>query len=126
MDIKNMQELLAVAKARNLNVPSVVVAAADTHIMEGVVMGRREGFIKPILLGNAEEIKKILLAYEENPADYEIFNADTNEEACALAIKLIKDKRAKIVIKGMIETGKLMGALFNSNTGLFYSGITIK
>ena len=85
-----------------------VVAAHDSHIMEAVVASKKDGVIKPTLIGKADEIKKILAELKEPEADYTIIDTPDDDASVAKAIELVKAGELDMLIKGIIETGQLM------------------
>ena len=95
-----------------------VVAAHDSHIMEAVVASKKDGVIKPTLIGKADEIKKILAELKEPEADYTIIDTPDDDASVAKAIELVKAGELDMLIKGIIETGQLMKQMVKSGTGI--------
>ena len=119
MKIHNIEDIVNTAKEMRLGVPAAVSGAAALHVIEPVLKGKQDGYIRPILIGDGEKIAEILRQCGEDPqAGYEIVDAKDDAEICAATVRLIKEKKAKIVIKGLIETGTLLSALLNDDTGI--------
>ena len=91
--------------------------------MEAVITAKRDGIIKPTLIGHEGEIKSILADFGEPEADYAIVQADSLEDAVDKAIEMVHTGRADLIVKGIIETGQLMKKLVNKETGICESGL---
>ena len=119
MKIHNMEDIVNTAKEMKLGVPAAVSGAADLHVIEPVLKGKQDGYIRPVLIGDEAKITEILRQCGEDPRDgYEIVDAKDDAKICAATVRLIKEKKAKMVIKGLIETGTLLSALLNDDTGI--------
>jgi phosphotransacetylase len=95
-----------------------VVAAHEEHTLDAVALAAKDGLISPILLGNTDEIRKILkhLGCPESLVQME--EAANPGEAALRAATLVKEARADCIMKGNIETGVLMKVLVNRETGI--------
>lgn len=123
MKITKLDELFSLAKEKNLNRNAALVAAHEAHIMEAVVKAKKDGLIKPILIGNAPEIEKILVEYEGSTEGYHIIDSPSNDESVAIAIRMVKEKKVDLIIKGMIETADLMRQMLKKETGICIKGV---
>ena len=114
-----MEDLVNTAGAMRLNVPAAVAGAADLHVIEPVVKGKQDGYIRPLLIGDAEQIVHILRECGEDPGQgYDIIDAKDDEAVCQTTVRLVKERKAKMIVKGLIETGTLLSALLNDDTGI--------
>lgn len=117
MVISGFQEL----KARLHNIPpkaAVVAAAHDEHTLEAVFAARRDGLIRPLLVGRREEILAIARRLGQALSPEDVVDAD-GEEACARqAVALIRAGRGAMLIKGMLQTGALLKAVVHKETGI--------
>lgn len=115
---RTINEFVEETKGMKLGAKAGIVAAADSHIMEAVVDARRDGIIAPVLLGDEARIKEILADFGENEADYEIVDVPDNETAVAEAIRLVKEGKLDILVKGLLETAVLMKQMVARETGI--------
>lgn len=95
-----------------------VAAAHDPDVLHAVAAARREGIAKAILTGNPAEITMILQELGENPEDYPILPAETDEECAALAVSCIRAGRANLLMKGILSTSTMMKAVIDKEQGL--------
>ena len=115
---RNIEEFVGETLKRSLGCRAGVVAAADPHIMEAVVAAKKDGVIKPTLIGEEEKIRKVVADYGEPAEDYVIVNAGSNEEAVSKAIELVKAGELDIMVKGLIDTATLMKQMVKGETGI--------
>lgn len=95
----------------------VVASAEDDFVLEAICAAERESLIVPILIGNKKEISAKLESMNYS-GESTIIEAETAEEAAALAVKMIRAGEADILMKGLLETRVLLKAVVNSDTGI--------
>lgn len=79
---------------------------------------RNEGLMDCLLVGHAEEIKRIAAQHGYEVSDAEIIEAATDEEAAQVCVDLVREGRAGFILKGILQTGTLLKAVVNKQTGL--------
>ena len=121
--INTIQGIVDAAKGGSSGVIAVA-AAHDEPVVEAVVAARKEGMAIPILVGHADEIRRMLKNLNEDPDSYEIIAADTDTDSAAKAVALCAEGRANFLMKGILGTADLMRAVFNKECGLRTSHLT--
>ena len=113
--LKDFSDLLQ--QARKLEKVKVSVAAAeDEAVLTAVKYACDLGFVDPILVGDAEKINKIALKIKlEN---YEVVDSPSPEESAEIAVKLVKENKAKVLMKGLVNTSVYLRAILNRENGL--------
>lgn len=115
--IHNMSELMALAKNGE---PSrlAVVCAQDEHVLEAVMNAEKLGIVRPILVGNGEEIRAAMekLGYDSDVV--RIIDEKDKPEACMIAARLVRDGEADVIMKGFVDTAIIMRAVLNRENGL--------
>ncbi len=117
MKLTKLEQLVERAKSSNLK-NLVVAAAADEPVLEAVCTARREKIIEPILVGNKSEIIKIADKLNLQISDVEIIDEPDDAKASAISVKLIRDGRAEILMKGFVQTSTLLKAVLDKENGL--------
>lgn len=115
--VKQLSQLIELAKAKD-SVTVAVAQAADKEVFEAVVNAQKEGIAKALLTGDTEKISAILTEMGENPADFTIIQADSDEECAFKAVEQVRLGNANILMKGLLSTGTFMKAVINRDTGL--------
>ena len=116
-NFRHLSEILEIAKdqsSENL----VVAAAEDLHVLQAVLHAREENIIHPLLVGDSGRILEICrqneLALEEIP----ILDEKDPAKCCEIAINLIRQGEASILMKGQVSTATLLKAVLDKDRGL--------
>ena len=115
--IKNLAELRAMIAAGEKKT-CAVACAHDAHTLEAIMTMRNEGLMNCLLVGHTEEIKQIAAAHNYEVSEEEIIEAATDEEAAQVCVDLVRDGKAGFILKGILQTGTLLKAVVNKQTGL--------
>ena len=97
---------------------AVVAAAHEEHTLQAVFAARRDGLVQPILVGRREEIRSIAEGLGEELDPGQVVDAASDEECAARAVGLIRSGAGAMLIKGMLQTGTLLKAVVNKETGI--------
>jgi phosphate butyryltransferase len=100
-----------------------IAVANDHHSLEAAVEARKAGVVKPILVGDKNIISGILKEMGESFPDEDIYDEADGPNACELAVRLVREKKADFLMKGIIDTGVLLKAVVNKETGLAKGGL---
>lgn len=115
--IKTIEQL--VQKAQEIETKTLVVAcAADEHVLQAVEMARKANIIEGILVGNKEEIERILISIDASLTDYNIIDEKDNNEACLHSVKLVSSNDSYFLMKGLVDTSTILKAALNKEFGL--------
>lgn len=113
-DFKQLRQLVESVDKRTV----AVVAAHDAHTLEAVLKTKDEGILDHILIGKKDEIIKIgnELGYDVSPDV--IIDSDTDEDAVAKGLDLIKTGGADFLQKGTLQTSTLLKGVVNKENGI--------
>ena len=111
MEYKNFEELFAKLKESTEKKTCVVADAGDEHTLDAVVKAAKDGLMIPVLIGNEDEIKRILTELGEDPAGYQIVPCESDEPSAQKACELVKEGKANAIMKGRLETSTIMHAV---------------
>jgi len=115
--LKTFDEVLR--KAKDYGPKKMAVAAAQAEdVLRAVESARTEGLTDSILVGDKKEIIRIANEMGIDPANYEIINKTDKTEAARCAVKLVRDRKASILMKGMMGTARLLKAILDKEIGL--------
>lgn len=119
---KSLSDFLPFCKE---NVPQKnlgVIKGEDAHTLEAVVKAQAEGVIKAVITGNEEKIIETLKSLGADPADYEIINTESDEEAIQKTIDMVHEGKVDFLMKGLIETKDLMKKMVAKESGMRVPG----
>ncbi len=114
---RHFEEIAEAAKQLPVRARMAVAGAADRAVLESCIEALDGGIVTPVLVGNRESISSILRDLGRDPGDFEIAEAAAGEEG-SKAVELVRDGRASVLMKGMIETRDLLKPVVNRETGL--------
>jgi phosphate butyryltransferase len=109
---------------KDLPIQRLVVAMAnDDHVIEAVELARKKQAIKPILIGPSDAIKHLLQVHQYPLDEYILIDAMSAEEAAMKAVEMIKNKKADLLMKGLLDTKVLLKMVVNKETGIRDEGL---
>ncbi len=117
MQIKSLNYFIQ--KAKNTPTKKLVVAAAeDEPVLSAISEAIKENIIEPILVGNAKKIENIASLIKFSLSGIEIINEENPSVACKIAVNLIREGRAQILMKGLVGTADYLRAILDKENGL--------
>ena len=106
-------------KAKGYGPKKIAVASAGAEdVLKAVEAARKEGLADSILVGDKKEIIQIANKKGIDPTNYEIIDMLDKTEATRCAVELVRNKKASILMKGMIGTARLLKAILDKEIGL--------
>jgi len=106
-------------KARSHPPKRLVLAAAhDENALEAVVNANNQGIVSAILVGDKAKIDALAQKLGIDLGGFRIIDEADNDKAAAIAVKLVKEKEADILMKGNLGTSNLLKAVLNKEYGL--------
>lgn len=116
MTLKSFAALADEADRLTEPVPVAAAGGADATVIQALELARRRGWVRPLLTGNPEEIRRIAAGIEISLDQFEIIE-DASDSAIR-AVDLVKSGRARLLMKGQIATPSLMKAILDRDRGL--------
>ena len=117
MQLKNLDSFIEIAKTK----PDKIIAVAageDDNVLQAVAAAKNEGIASAIIVGDIDKIKKISDEEGIDISDYEIIEEKIPAVSAKKAVSLIRDKKAHILMKGMVGTADFLRAVLNKENGL--------
>ncbi|HEY3963957.1 MAG TPA: phosphate acyltransferase [Planctomycetaceae bacterium] len=115
MPLPSFDELRAAVDAVAPRLSVAVAGATDSTVLEAVAQGKVRGWIEPILVGDASAIQA---TSAEAGIGVDRFRIVDDADSARAAVAEVRSGRARLLMKGLIDTPSLMRALLNSPTGL--------
>lgn len=100
-----------------------VAVAQDTEVLLAVNAAYDLGIASAVLVGDEAEIRAIAAKLNIDLANYEIVHEADKVEACRKAVKLVRDKEADVVMKGIVDTSIILKAVLDKEIGLRQSPV---
>ncbi|OQX52356.1 MAG: phosphate butyryltransferase [Candidatus Cloacimonas sp. 4484_209] len=121
MSIKTLDEMLETVKTSE-NRRVVVACGNDPHTIEAAARAVKENIVDITLVGNKKLIQEIT---EEKNIEINLFDiVDEQDEwkAGKKAVLMVRQKRADILMKGLISTADYMKLVLDKDEGLLQQG----
>lgn len=117
MALKALSELIDIAKNKETR-RIAVAAAGDKAVLEAIKVATVDGIVQPILVGNKEKIEQIALEIGFDLQNIRIIDESDPVKAAIVAVSLIKNGEADILMKGHVATAPLLKAVLDKENGL--------
>lgn len=120
-NIKNFNDLISHLAKRGTRKRVAVIWASDESTQYAVIRALNDGFIDAIFVGCREQLESLELL---KPHADHVSYVDTNDrdEAAALAVGLVREGKADVLMKGLINTDNVLRAVLNKETGILPKG----
>lgn len=123
-----MKETERLEKELALVVPAsparvAVAAAEDGVVLQAAWEARSRGVALPVLFGDTNGIKKAAQESGVDIAGMEIVHTGNEEQSARQAVHWVRQGRADMLMKGLLQTADLLHAVLNKQDGLRGPGI---
>ena len=119
--MRNFEDILKFAT--NKNVKIAVAAAHDMEVLSAIKMAMELNLVTPILVGDKVQILKYAEELQLKLDSIEIIDEADIQKASEIAVKLVHDAKAKILMKGLVDTSIILRAVLNKEFGLRTSNL---
>ena len=107
--MKTIQEILD--RARSLGRKRIAVAAAQEHsALEAACAAAEHGVADPILIGDLGAVDRIAGELGLDVSRFQRIEEKDNGKAAARAVELVREGRADLLMKGILDTSVLLKA----------------
>ncbi|HRW21743.1 MAG TPA: bifunctional enoyl-CoA hydratase/phosphate acetyltransferase [Bacteroidales bacterium] len=117
MVLKKIDELIEIAKSKETRVLAVA-ASADKHVVEAVANAAKDNIVIPIFVGNEKLTKEYAEVAGLKIENIRFINEINDAKACAIAVNLVREGKADILMKGQVATATLLKAVLDKENGL--------
>jgi phosphate acetyltransferase len=111
------ETLIARCKAM-VPVPCAVAHPCDESSLRGAVEAGQMGLMKPILVGPKARIEAVAAQFKLDISGLELVDAPHSEGSAETAVRLAREGRAEMLMKGSLHSDELMAAVVKRDTGL--------
>jgi phosphate butyryltransferase len=119
--MKHIAEIIAAAKTAG-RVSIAVAAAQEATVLEALADACAEGIALPILVGEPGAIAKAAAEARDgmgvDVSGFELVAVSDPASAAAAAVGLVREGRAQVLMKGIIDTAPLLKAALSRDTGI--------
>ena len=113
--IQNFEELIAHLSGREKASRVAVACPYDESTQGAVALALEAGFVEPVLVGESSRIGNALPGVPR-------IDATDDDDAAAKAVALVKEGKADVLMKGLLNTDNLLRAVLNKEKGILPKG----
>ncbi|MBK7028176.1 MAG: bifunctional enoyl-CoA hydratase/phosphate acetyltransferase [Bacteroidales bacterium] len=124
MTITKLEQIFDLLKSKQKR-RLVAAYANDAHTIEAVYAAVNKGIIDATLTGDESNIRKICQDHGYDVSSFEIVHEPNEIKAASLAVQLINEGKANLLMKGSLSTDKYMRAILNKEKGLCNEGAVL-
>ncbi len=111
-------EQLRIPGANNAPSRLAVAVAQDEEVLLAVDAARRLGLASAVLVGDEPQIRQIAEKRKIDLTAYQILHEEDKVDACRKAVKLVRDREADVLMKGIVDTSIILKAVLDKKIGL--------
>lgn len=117
MVLRNMGDLKNIVAGKPTK-KLVLAAAQDQQSLSAVLRAWQDNIIEPVLIGDREGIQIISDENGYNISGLRIIHEPVTDMAVEMAVKMLNNKQADILMKGKVGTSTLLKCVLNKEWGL--------
>lgn len=102
-----------------------VAYANDEHTIEAVYAAVSKNIVDAVLTGDKDFIASVCAQHNLDVNKFEIVHEPNEAKAASLAVQLINEGKANLLMKGSLSTDKYMRAILNKEKGLTAEGAVL-
>lgn len=99
-----------------------VVCPHDSHTEYVIMRSLEEGFAEFTIFSDKPGCEVIANITGKHPANTRVVEASTPDDAARMAVEMVRQKKADVLMKGNINTDNLLRAVLNKECGLLPPG----
>jgi phosphate butyryltransferase len=112
--LTDLKSIVAGAPKKKL----ILAAAQDQHSLGAVIKAWKENIVEPILVGDVESIQNICSSNNYDITGLRIIHEPDVLKSIEMSIKMVSNKQADVLMKGMVGTSSLLKGVLNKEWGL--------
>ncbi len=106
-------------KIKELDNKKIALAGAECiYALGALEKARAKNIASGILIGDEEEIIKSAKKLSIDLSNYEVIHKETESKACEHAVSIVANKKADVLMKGLVETSSILKAVLDSDKGI--------
>lgn len=119
--IQNFKMMIQHLKGCNIKKTIAIVCGTDDHSKEAVTKAIEEGLVNVLMVGPKSKVENYPI-FHSHPESVQFIDIADTDEAAKVAVGLIREKKADILMKGNINTDNLLRVILNKEYGLLAKG----
>lgn len=123
MEYHNFAQLIGRVKEQGMRRRMVVACANDEHSIGAALRAGHEGLVSPVLVGDESLMRPILAHMGAGAQSAQLYHCEGLQESCALAVRLVREGKGDVLMKGKVDTSVFLREVVNREHGLGRGGV---
>lgn len=116
--LKSLDAILTAAQAKGGSKTIAVAAAQDPEVISAIKGAYDLGIATAILVGDADGIRQAAQTVDFDLSQVEIVDEPNQIQAARKAVELVRNGKAQMVMKGLLNTADILRAVLDKEIGL--------
>ncbi|MCX7959662.1 MAG: phosphate acyltransferase, partial [Deltaproteobacteria bacterium] len=116
--IKTFREIREKIKGYGRKFYIAIPASDDDVSVEAAIDAKKDNIAESVLIGDKARITDLLKSKGWSESDFEIIDCGDYSEAARIGVRLCRDKKADMLLKGHLDTAMLLKAVLDRDEGL--------
>jgi len=121
--LKNFEALKQKVLSSETQKTIALAAAEDAASLSAIALAEKQLGLKYVLVGDKDKILHITAEVGFAVDESQIIQANSHEEAAKIAVSLVREGKADILMKGKLQTGTLLKAVVDKDNGIRRGGL---
>ncbi|TAJ12022.1 bifunctional enoyl-CoA hydratase/phosphate acetyltransferase [Marinilabiliaceae bacterium JC017] len=115
---RKLSDLQKIIEKNKVKRKLALAVSQDAHSLDAVANAYNSGIIEPILIGSRPETEKLIAEKGLDFSGATFIHEANTDKAVELAVKMVHDHKADILMKGKVATPVLLKGVLNKEWGL--------
>ncbi|MFU2157628.1 MULTISPECIES: bifunctional enoyl-CoA hydratase/phosphate acetyltransferase [Caldisericum] len=120
--IKKLDDLLQAVRSLREKRTVSVAYGQDLHTLQAVSNAIREGIVNAIIFADKDEVKRVCETNNIDMSMFEVVDVKDEKEAVRQAVRLVREKKADFIMKGLCQSATYMRGILDKQEGLLPEG----
>ena len=120
--MKRIHDLFLLAREKRVNKTIAIASAEDENVLIAISKYYKLGLLSPVLIGDTAKISEILEKKKIDLPDNQFYPVSDHIESARLAVELVKNGRADMLMKGLLPTKIFIQEILNKESGIIVEG----
>ena len=116
--LEKLDDLRNLLKKSGKPIKLALAASEDAHSLGAVVRATEEKIIIPVLIGDMEKTRGNAEILNLDISKYEFVDERDTIKSTNIAVKMVHDGKAEVLMKGKVGTSDMLKAILNKDYGL--------
>ncbi len=121
-NIVNFDQLISSVKSKKRK-KLAIASAEGEEIIQAVKQATDEGIISAVLIGDQTKIEELCRKAKLALSEVEIVNIPDSKLTGKVAVQMVKEGKAEMLMKGKVDTSSLLKAVLDKEAGLRSGGL---